>query len=71
MTFIVITNIIGIFLTLGLFTPFAQIRSMKYRIESMSLLPHDNLDNFIADTQAHTTATGEGMADLLGFDLSL
>ena len=71
MTFIVVTNIIGIFLTLGLFTPFAQIRSMKYRIESMSLLPHDSLDNFIADTQAHTSATGEGMADLLGFDLSL
>lgn len=71
MTFIVITNIIGILLTLGLFTPFAKIRSMKYRIESMSLLPHGSLDNFIADTQAHTSATGEGMADLLDFDLSL
>ncbi|MES2534636.1 MAG: YjgN family protein [Pseudomonadota bacterium] len=71
MAFIMITNIIGVVLTLGLFMPFAQIRSMKYRIESMSLLPASSLDNFIADTQAITSATGEGMADMLDFDLSL
>ncbi|OGB23166.1 MAG: hypothetical protein A3I66_09205 [Burkholderiales bacterium RIFCSPLOWO2_02_FULL_57_36] len=71
MTFIAVTNIVGIMLTLGLFIPFAQVRAMKYRIESMSLLPNDSLDNFIADTQAKASATGEGMADLLDFDLSL
>jgi uncharacterized membrane protein YjgN (DUF898 family) len=71
MTFIMVTNIIGIMLTLGLFIPFAQIRSMKYRIESMSLLPNDSLDSFIADTKQKVSATGEGMADLLDFDLSL
>lgn len=71
MTFIAITNIIGIMLTFGLFIPFAQIRAMKYRIESMSLLPNDSLDNFIADAQEKASATGEGMADLLDFDLSL
>lgn len=71
MTFIAITNIIGVVLTLGLFIPFAHVRSLKYRIESLSLLPASSLDNFIADAQAHTSATGEGMADLLDFDLSL
>jgi uncharacterized membrane protein YjgN (DUF898 family) len=71
MTFIALTNIIGIVLTLGLFIPFAQVRSLKYRIESMSLLPDGSLDEFIADTQAKASATGEGMADLLDFDLSL
>jgi uncharacterized membrane protein YjgN (DUF898 family) len=71
MIFIVITNIVGIVLTLGLFIPFAQIRSMKYRIESMTLIPGSSLDDFIADTQAHVSATGEGAADLLDFDLSL
>lgn len=71
MTFIAVTNIIGILLTLGLFIPFAQIRSMKYRIESMSLLPSNSLDDFIADAQAKVSATGEGMADFLDFDLSL
>ncbi len=71
MTFIAVTNIIGIILTCGLFMPFAQIRSMKYRIESMALMPDDSLDNFIADAQANASATGEGVADLLDFDMSL
>jgi uncharacterized membrane protein YjgN (DUF898 family) len=71
MTFITVTNVIGILVTLGLFLPFAQVRSMRYRIESMSLIPNNSLDNFIADTQAQSSATGEGMADLLDFDLSL
>jgi len=71
MAFIALSNLIGIVITLGLFIPFAQIRTMKYRIESMSLLPADNLDGFIADTQESASATGEGMSDLLDFDLSL
>lgn len=69
--FIMVTNIVGIVLTLGLFTPFAQIRTMRYRIESMSVLAGENLDSFIADKQAEVSATGEGVADLLDFDLSL
>jgi uncharacterized membrane protein YjgN (DUF898 family) len=69
--YIAVTNIIGIVLTLGLFIPFAQVRSMKYRIESMTLLPIDSLNNFIADTKAEMSSTGEGVADLLDFDLSL
>lgn len=71
MTFIVVTNIIGVICTLGLFLPFATIRTMKYRIESMTLIPEDSLDHFIAAEQEQVSATGEGMADLLDFDLSL
>jgi uncharacterized membrane protein YjgN (DUF898 family) len=71
MIFIAITNIVGILVTLGLFIPFAQIRALKYRIESMTLIPGSSLDDFIADTQAQASATGEGAADLLDFDLSL
>jgi uncharacterized membrane protein YjgN (DUF898 family) len=70
-SFIAITNIIGVICTLGLYMPFAQIRYMKYRVESMSLLPDGSLDHFVAATQAQTSATGEGISDLLDFDLSL
>lgn len=69
--FISITNIIGIVCTLGLFMPFAQIRWIRYRVESMTLIPADSLDHFVAATQAQVSATGEGVADLLDFDLSL
>lgn len=71
MAFIAVTNIIGILCTFGLFLPFAKIRAMKYRVESMSLLPDGSLDHFIAAERELISATGEGMADLLDFDLSL
>jgi uncharacterized membrane protein YjgN (DUF898 family) len=69
--FIALTNILGVVCTLGLFTPFAQIRMLRYRISSMTLLPESALDEFVAATQADASATGEGVADLLDFDLSL
>ncbi|WP_050476891.1 YjgN family protein [Herbaspirillum rhizosphaerae] len=71
MMFIAFTNIIGIVCTLGLYTPFAQIRALRYRIESMSLHPAGSLDEFIADNEPSGSAMGEGMTDLLDFDLSL
>jgi hypothetical protein len=63
--FIVFTNILGIAFTLGLFTPFARIRLLRYRIESLTLLPASGLDDFIASSEAHGSATGEGLGDLL------
>ncbi|MEO6921280.1 MAG: YjgN family protein [Collimonas sp.] len=69
--FIMITNLIAIVCTLGLFTPFAQIRALKYRLESVTLLAAGSLDHFIADAEPHGSAAGEGMSDLLDFDLSL
>lgn len=71
MVFIAFTNLIGIVGTVGLFIPFAHVRALKYRIESMSLICGDSLDEFVAGAQPDASATGEGMADLLDFDLSL
>lgn len=71
MFFIAFTNVLGIVCTLGLFTPFAQVRSMKYRLESISMLPDGSLDNFLADAQQSSSAVTEGMADLLDFDISM
>lgn len=69
--FIMFTNVIGVICTLGLFIPFAHIRTLKYRLESMTLIPNDDLDNFVAHEQQQTSATGEGMADMFDFDLSM
>lgn len=69
--FIAVTNLLGIVCTLGLYTPYAKIRMMKYRIESMALLAAGSLEDFVADAQAQAGATGEGMADLLDIDLAL
>lgn len=71
MVFITLTNMLGIICTLGLFMPFATIRMLKYRVDSMTLHPAGSLEEFVTNTQAQVSATGEGMADLLDFDLSL
>jgi uncharacterized membrane protein YjgN (DUF898 family) len=71
MVFIVLTNLIGIIGTVGLFIPFAHVRVLKYMVESMSLTGEGRLDEFVAGAQPDASATGEGMADLLDFDLSL
>ncbi|WP_228527081.1 YjgN family protein [Noviherbaspirillum soli] len=69
--FIALTNLLAILCTLGLYMPFAKMRMMKYRLESVGLLVDGSLDDFVADAQAQAGATGEGVADLLDFDLSL
>ena len=70
-TFIMLTNLLGIVITLGLFTPFAHVRWLKYRLEATALLAHGNLDEFVAATGQQVSATGEGVVDLLDFDLSM
>ncbi|MFS0753423.1 YjgN family protein [Noviherbaspirillum sp. 1P10PC] len=69
--FITLTNLLAIVCTLGLYMPFAKMRLMKYQLESVALLVDGSLDDFVADAQARAGATGEGVADLLDFDLSL
>jgi uncharacterized membrane protein YjgN (DUF898 family) len=69
--FIVFTNIIGIVLTLGLYSPFAKIRMLKNRIEAISLTQDGGLEDFVAGEQQNASAVGEGVADLLDFDISL
>ena len=71
MTWIWLSNLALIAVTLGLFMPFATIRSMRYRIESMTLLPASDLSEFIAASDSSGSVVGEGMTDLFDFDLSL
>lgn len=71
MSFIMLSNMLAIICTFGLFIPFAQIRALRYRVQSMSVLALGSLDHFIADTQEQAGAMGEGMADLMDLDLSL
>ncbi len=71
MTFIMLTNLLGVVCTLGLFIPFAHVRMMRYRLESTSLIVKGSMDGFVADTQKNITAAGEGMVDLMDFDMSI
>jgi uncharacterized membrane protein YjgN (DUF898 family) len=71
MIFITVTNYLAVICTLGLFLPFARVRTLRYRLESITLLPEGSLDEVVAAQQNEIGATGEGAADLFDFDLSM
>lgn len=68
---IVFTNTIATVFTLGLFHPFAQIRSHRYKMENLALVPGDDLDRFVTDELTETSALGGEMSDILDFDFGL
>lgn len=71
LSWITLTNVAAIIATLGFYTPYAQIRLLRYKLESITLLPGGSLDGYTAGAGAEVAATGAGMADLMDFDLSL
>jgi uncharacterized membrane protein YjgN (DUF898 family) len=68
---IIVTNMLGIVFTLGLFKPYAQIRLAKYVIGELSLVSSGTLDEFVAGSQPETTALGEEAAELLDVDFGI
>ena len=72
MTRIYLVNIILLIVTLGLFTPFAVIRSLRYRLESVTAVTVRGMDQFLSGAAVgDVAATGEGAADLFDFDIGL
>ena len=69
--FIVLTNYIFIALTLGLFYPFARVRSARYRVESMTMIAAGPLDEFVAGEQQQVGALGDAAADWYDIDIAL
>lgn len=72
MTRIYFVNIILIVVTLGLFIPFAVIRSLRYRLEAVTAVTAAGMDHFLSDVSAEQVdAAGEGAADLFDIDIGL
>lgn len=66
------SNLGLITLTFGLYKPFAAVRLAKYRVESMTLVPADDLEAFLADHSAdHAGALGQEAGDLFDIDIAL
>lgn len=69
--FIMLTNVIFIVLTLGLFLPFARVRVARYSVESMTLLAAGPLDHFIAAEIDQVDALGDAAAEWYDIDIAL
>jgi uncharacterized membrane protein YjgN (DUF898 family) len=64
-------NALGVIFTLGLATPWAAIRTARYKLEHLSLLSEGGLDKFLAAAGQDVTALGDEAGEMLGFDLGL
>ncbi len=63
-------NAIGVILTLGLFFPWAKMRSKKYLIENRGI-KIDDFDKFTSDAESNISALGEEVVDAFDFDFEL
>ena len=71
---IIISNSIGIALTLGLFQPWAKIRTLRYKLEHMSFHVSGvsgGLNSFIASEQGQVSAMGDEFSDFFDMDFGL
>ena len=66
------SNLVLIALTLGLYKPFAAVRLMKYRVESLRLVPDGDLEEFMADQAGDNAgAIGQEAGDLFDIEIAL
>jgi uncharacterized membrane protein YjgN (DUF898 family) len=66
------TNLLLTVLTLGLYKPFAAVRLVKYRVESMHLSVDGSLEEFMADqTVDDAGALGQEAGDLFDIEIAL
>ena len=68
---LVVTNSLATAVTLGLFHPWAKIRSLRYHLSHLCLITSGDIDTFIAAEQKQVSAVGEGMSDFFDIDIGL
>ncbi len=64
-----LVNAIVTALTLGLLHPWAAIRTAKFQLESVLVLPAGNIDAFVAGSEPPVGAVGDAASDFFDFDI--
>ena len=68
---LVLTNSLGIALTLGLFFPWARVRTIQYKLQHLTLLAGGSLEGFIAEEKEQVSAIGDEVGDFFDMDFGL
>jgi uncharacterized membrane protein YjgN (DUF898 family) len=68
---ILITNLLAMVVTLGLFYPWAKVRAMRYQITHTSVLVNGDLGQFVADASASSSAVGEEVGEFFDIDFGI
>jgi uncharacterized membrane protein YjgN (DUF898 family) len=67
---IYLSNILVLICTLGLATPWAQIRLARYHMQHIAITGETDWDQFVGERKEATRALGEEIADMFDVDLS-
>ncbi len=70
-SWLVLTNTLATALTLGIFHPWAKVRTLRYKARHLSLMPAGDLNAFVAGKQKAVGAVGDATGDFFDFDLGL
>jgi uncharacterized membrane protein YjgN (DUF898 family) len=68
---LVLTNTLATAITLGLFIPWAKVRTIRYKIQNLILKSSGDLNTFVADKQKEVGAFGEELGGFMDFDFGL
>jgi uncharacterized membrane protein YjgN (DUF898 family) len=60
-----------IVITIGLFTPFARVRTARYKLESVTMFASGSLDTFVAGETTKVSALGDATVDWYDIDIAL
>jgi len=66
-----LSNVVAIIATLGFATPWAVIRTLRYRARKFVAIAAAPLDAFVEDQAAEVGAAGQEIADVFDFDVAL
>lgn len=65
---ILVTNLLGMIVTLGLFYPWAKVRMMRYQMANTGVVAEGDLTEFASDGEQRVSAVGEEAADFFDID---
>jgi uncharacterized membrane protein YjgN (DUF898 family) len=68
---ITLSNLAMTIITLGLFRPFAAIRTARYRVACVTLIPSESLEGFVGRRIEEVAAVGEEVGEFLDIDIAL
>jgi uncharacterized membrane protein YjgN (DUF898 family) len=71
MMWLYVTNLAAIIFTLGLATPWAVIRTYRYRASKTTVIASGSLDGFVQAEAQQVSAAGEEVGELLDLDIGL
>jgi len=65
------TNTLGIIFTLGLFIPWAKVRTARYRATHTALQVNGDLDSFVAKQDEQQNVFGEEFGEVFDLDVGI